>query len=151
MSPPPFIRTIAGRIWVGFHDRGLVQLADGKPARVYTQKDGLPSNEIFSIRESRDGDLLIAARGGPSRMHDGHFVNLVWNDPLNRRVAFDFLQDRGGKLWVATPAGVLELEGKRLAHRDSGRIAAQQRRRGVMRNARRQSVGRHVRRWPVAA
>ena len=42
-----------GRIWVGFHDRGLVQLADGKPARVYTQKDGLPSNEIFSIREDR--------------------------------------------------------------------------------------------------
>jgi signal transduction histidine kinase/ligand-binding sensor domain-containing protein len=103
-----------GRIWVGFHDRGLVQLVDGKPARVYTQKDGLPSNEIFSIRESQDGDLLIAARGGPSRMHDGHFVNPVWNDPLNRRVAFDFLQDRGGRQWVATPAGVLELEGRRL-------------------------------------
>lgn len=104
-----------GRIWVGFHDGGLVQLADGKPLRVYTQKDGLPSNEIFSIREDRQGDLLIAARGGPSRMHDGHFVNPVWNDPLNRRVAFDFLQDRNGKLWVATPAGVIELEGTRSA------------------------------------
>ena len=96
-----------GRIWVGFHDSGLMQMEDGKPARLYTQKDGLPSNEIFSIREDQDGDLLIAARGGPSRMHDGHFVNPVWNDPLNRRVAFDFLQDRAGKLWVATPAGVL--------------------------------------------
>ncbi len=100
-----------GRIWVGFHGSGLMQMEDGKPARLYTQKDGLPSNEIFSIREDRDGDLLIAARGGPSRMHDGHFVNPVWNDPLNRRVAFDFLQDRAGKLWVATPAGVLQLEG----------------------------------------
>ena len=39
------------------------------------RKDGLPSNEIFSIREDRQGDLLIAARGGASRMHDGHFVN----------------------------------------------------------------------------
>ncbi len=102
-----------GRVWIGFHDRGLVQLVDGKPARVYTQKDGLPSNEIFSIRENGDGDLLIAARGGPSRMHDGRFVNTVWNDPLNRRVAFDFLQDRSGKQWVATPAGVIELEGNR--------------------------------------
>ncbi|MGP0076584.1 MAG: two-component regulator propeller domain-containing protein [Bryobacteraceae bacterium] len=101
-----------GRIWVGFHDGGLVQLVDGKPARVYTQKDGLASNEIFSIRESREGDLLIAARGGPSRMHDGHFINPVWNDPLNRRVAFDFLEDRSGRQWVATPAGVLELEGE---------------------------------------
>src|SRR5271165_818304 len=99
-----------GRIWVGFHDSGLVQFADGKPARVYTQKDGLPSNEIFSIRENRDGDLLIAARGGPSRLHDGYFVNPVMNDPLNRRVAFDYLQDRNGRLWVASPAGVSELE-----------------------------------------
>jgi signal transduction histidine kinase/ligand-binding sensor domain-containing protein len=102
-----------GRIWVGFHDRGLVQLVDGKPARVYTQKDGLPSNEIFSIREDREGDLLIAARGGPSRLHDGYFVNPVMNDPLNRRVAFDYFQDRNGKLWVATPAGVVELQGSR--------------------------------------
>ena len=100
-----------GRVWVGFHDRGLVQLVDGKPAQVYTQKDGLPSNEIFSIRENRDGDLLIAARGGPSRLHDGHFANPVWNDPLNRRVAFDFLEDGSGREWVATPAGVIELEG----------------------------------------
>ncbi len=102
-----------GRVWVGFHDRGLVQLVDGKPARVYTQKDGLPSNEIFSIRENRDGDLLIAARGGPSRLHDGYFVNPVMNDPLNRRVSFDYLQDRSGKLWVASPAGVSELRGNR--------------------------------------
>ena len=102
-----------GRIWVGFHDSGLVQFVDGKPARVYTQKDGLPSNEIFSIRENRDGDLLIAARGGPSRLHDGYFVNPVMNDPLHRRVAFDYLQDRNGKLWVASPAGVTELEGNR--------------------------------------
>jgi len=102
-----------GSIWVGFHESGLVQWVDGKPARVYTEKDGLPSNEIFSIREGGNGDLLVAARGGPSRLHDGHFVNLVWNDPLNRRVAFDFLEDRSGRQWVATPAGVVELEGKR--------------------------------------
>jgi len=102
-----------GRIWVGFHDRGLVELADGKPARVYTQKDGLPSNEIFSIRENREGDLLIAARGGPSRLHDGYFVNPVMSDPLNRRVAFDYLQDHRGGVWVASPAGVIELEGSR--------------------------------------
>jgi signal transduction histidine kinase len=34
-------------------------------------------------------------------------------DPLNRRVAFDYLQDRAGKLWVASPAGVSTLEGNR--------------------------------------
>jgi signal transduction histidine kinase/ligand-binding sensor domain-containing protein len=102
-----------GRIWVGFHEGGLVQMENGRPARVYTQKDGLPSDEIFSIRESRDGDLLIAARGGPSRMHDGRFVNPAWSDPLNRRVAFDFFEDSSGRDWIATPAGVIQLEGAR--------------------------------------
>lgn len=109
-EPTTVYQDHSGRIWVGFHDRGLVQLADGKPERIYTQKDGLPSNEIFSIRESREGDLLIAARGGPSRLHDGHFVNPVMNDPLNRRIAFDYLEDRSGRLWVASPAGVSELD-----------------------------------------
>ncbi len=112
-EPTTVFQDHQGRIWVGFHDRGLVQLVDGKPARVYTQKDGLPSNEIFSIRESRDGDLLIAARGGPSRLHDGYFISPVMTDPLNRRVAFDYFQDRNGKLWVASPAGVSEVEGGR--------------------------------------
>ena len=46
-------------------------------------------------------------------MHDGYFVNPVMRDPLNRRVAFDYLQDRTGKLWVASPDGVSELEGNR--------------------------------------
>jgi signal transduction histidine kinase/ligand-binding sensor domain-containing protein len=97
-----------GRIWVGFHDRGLVQLAGGRPVQIYTTKDGLPSNEIFSIREDYQGDLLIATREGPSRMHDGHFVNQVVNDPLNRRAVFDFFEDRERRLWVASPGGVSE-------------------------------------------
>lgn len=104
-----------GRIWIGFHDRGLVQLANGKPL-VYTTSDGLPSNEIFSIREDHNGDLLIATREGPSRMHDGRFINQAIDDPLNRRLAFDFLEDHAGKLWVALPAGLSELRGGRAHH-----------------------------------
>ncbi|HEX5226793.1 MAG TPA: two-component regulator propeller domain-containing protein [Bryobacteraceae bacterium] len=109
-EPTAVFQDHRGTVWVGFHEGGLMQMVDGKPSRVYTQKDGLPSNDIFSIREDRAGDLLIAARGGPSRLHDGHFVNPAWKDPLNRRVAFDFIEDRSGREWVATPAGVIELE-----------------------------------------
>jgi signal transduction histidine kinase len=101
-----------GRVWIGFHDRGLVQLGSGKPL-VYTMRDGLPSNEIFSIREDHDGDLLIATREGPSRMHDGRFINHSIDDPLNRRLSFDFLEDRSGRLWAALPAGLSQIEGRR--------------------------------------
>jgi signal transduction histidine kinase/ligand-binding sensor domain-containing protein len=98
-----------GRIWIGFHDRGLVELGNGNP-RVYTTRDGLPSNEIFSIREDHDGDLLIATREGPSRMHDGRFIKQVIDDPLNRRLSFDYLEDRTGRFWAALPAGLSELQ-----------------------------------------
>jgi signal transduction histidine kinase/ligand-binding sensor domain-containing protein len=97
------------RIWIGFHDRGLVELGNGKP-RVYTTRDGLPSNEIFSIREDHDGDLLIATREGPSRMHDGRFIKQVIDDPLNRRLSFDYLEDHAGRFWAALPAGLSELQ-----------------------------------------
>lgn len=100
-----------GRIWIGFHDRGLVEFEAGK-ARVYTTADGLPSNEVFSIREDHNGDLLIATREGPSRMRDGHFMNQVVEDPFNRHITFDFFEDRAGKLWVAGPGGLSELEGR---------------------------------------
>ena len=98
-----------GAIWVGFHDRGLAELSGDKP-RVYTTRDGLPSNEIFAIREDRAGDLLIATRNGLSRMHAGHFSNQVVEDPLNRRLVYDVLEDHRGRLWVGTPAGVSLLE-----------------------------------------
>lgn len=109
-EPTTVYQDHAGRIWIGFHDRGLAQLGGAKP-RVYTIRDGLPSNEIFSIREDHQGDLLIATREGPSRMHDGHFFNQVLEDPMHRRLAFDFLENRAGKLFVAMPGGLNELSG----------------------------------------
>src|SRR5262249_17735699 len=73
----------AGRIWVGFHDNGLM-LFSKEGNRVFTARDGLRFTEIFSIRETRDGDLLIGARGGLVRMHGTHFTTFVPPDPLGR-------------------------------------------------------------------
>ncbi len=100
-----------GRIWVGYHDAGLMLFS---PAgnRVFTTRDGLPNNEIFSIRQAANGDLLIAARGGMVRMHDGRFSTYVPPDPLSRLTIFDALEDRGGNVWLATPGGLGQLRGK---------------------------------------
>lgn len=97
-----------GRIWVGFHDSGLLEF--GEKPRVFTTSDGLPSNEIFSIREDHSGDLLISTREGMSRMHNGRFVNQVLADPLNRHLVYDFLEARNHKFLAATPNGVIELD-----------------------------------------
>jgi ligand-binding sensor domain-containing protein len=99
-----------GEIWVGYHDGGLLALQSGK---VYTTRDGLPSNEIFAIRHSLNGDLLIGTRRGLSRMHAGHFVNYPYPppDPLGPRIVYDVLEDSRGRLWIASVHGVHEWDG----------------------------------------
>ena len=75
-------------------------------------RDGLPDDDVFSIRESRTtGDLLIGTRGGLARMHGEHFDNYTPPDPLGRRNVFEALEDSRGRLWLAEPGGLSELRG----------------------------------------
>jgi signal transduction histidine kinase/streptogramin lyase len=99
-----------GRVWVGFHEAGLMMLSDGGNRR-FTTRDGLPNNEIFSIREAPDGDLLIGERGGMVRMHNGRFTAYVPPDPLAKLSVFDAIEDASGTVWLATPGGLVELRG----------------------------------------
>jgi signal transduction histidine kinase/sugar lactone lactonase YvrE len=110
-EPNTVFQDHAGRIWVGFHDAGLMLLSKTGNRR-FTTADGLPHNEIFSIHEMRDGDLLIGTRGGMVRMHGGRFTLFVPPDPLSRMLVFDALEDSHGRIWLATPGGVIELRGR---------------------------------------
>jgi signal transduction histidine kinase/ligand-binding sensor domain-containing protein len=101
----------AGRIWIGFHDGGLMQFAEGN-SRIFTEHDGLPGSEIFSIREAHNGDLLIGARRGMVRMHDGHFSVFEPPDQVAHLNVFDALEDSTGRIWLATPGGLGVLHGK---------------------------------------
>ena len=107
-----------GQIWVGYHNSGLVEFRE-KGYRVYTTRDGLASDEIFAIREARNGDLLISTREGLSRMHDGHFSNLVLPGPLAHRQVFDALEDGRGRIWLAAPSGVFRMTEERIPKRRS--------------------------------
>ena len=62
----------------------------------FPSRDGVRSSEIYSIREARNGDLLIGARGGLIRMHEGRFNMYVPPDPLARLNIFDVLEDSPG-------------------------------------------------------
>ncbi|HTS24952.1 MAG TPA: two-component regulator propeller domain-containing protein [Bryobacteraceae bacterium] len=112
-EPNAVFQDHAGRIWVGFHDQGLM-LFSGRDSRVFTTREGLPNNEVFSIRETRDGDLLIGARGGLARMHGGRFTTFVPPDPLGRVNVYDAMEDATGRIWLATPGGLDELQGGRI-------------------------------------
>jgi two-component sensor histidine kinase len=98
-----------GQIWVGYHDSGLLAFS-ATASHLYTTRDGLPSNEMFSLRDTRDGDLLIASRGGVSRLHQGRFLNYSFPDPVGRTVVYDVLEDARGHLWAAAAGGVYEFD-----------------------------------------
>ncbi len=98
-----------GRLWIGFHEAGLMMMA-GNSRRSVPADNTLANNEIFSIRETRAGDLLIGTRAGLLRMHDGHFTKFVPQDALARSAVFDALEDSAGRVWVASGAGLLQLE-----------------------------------------
>lgn len=99
-----------GRIWVGFNDEGLALLSKNGNRR-YTTRDGMPDNNVFTIREDRAGDLLLATRGGLVTMEGSQFRTLVPPDPLGRRVVLDAIEDSTGGTWLASPGGLFELRG----------------------------------------
>ena len=96
-----------GRLWVGFHDAGLM-LFSGPSPRLLQGRDGMPDTEIFSIRETRSGDLLMGTRAGMVRMHGSSFTTLEPPDPQLRSIVWDALEDSAGHVWMATPAGLVE-------------------------------------------
>jgi signal transduction histidine kinase len=98
-----------GRMWIGFHEAGLMMIS-GAARKVYTARDGLDNVEIFSVRETHSGDLLIGSRAGLQRLRGGHFTKFVPPDPLARSSVFDALEDSAGRVWLATGVGLLRLE-----------------------------------------
>jgi signal transduction histidine kinase/ligand-binding sensor domain-containing protein len=109
-EPNSVFQDHAGRVWVGFQDAGLM-LFSGGSRHLFTHREGLPESEIFSIRESPGGDLLIGTRAGLVRMHGSAFTTWVPPDPQERRAVFEAIEDDAGRLWLATPAGLVEKTG----------------------------------------
>jgi ligand-binding sensor domain-containing protein/two-component sensor histidine kinase len=107
-SPMAVHEDKAGRLWIAYRDSGLTAFHPG-PMKTYTTRDGLASNEIYSVRDGANGDLLISTTGGLSRMSGGKFVNYVIHDPAGRTAVNDALVDSSGQLWAAAPSGVFKL------------------------------------------
>jgi signal transduction histidine kinase len=109
----------SGAVWIGFHDRGLFRFRPAPNLR-YTTANGLPSNEIFSIRDAADGSLLVGTREGAVAIKDGQIRRLRVPDPLHRRMVSDVLEDSAGRTWAASPGGLIRIEQERGVHLAGG-------------------------------
>lgn len=89
-----------GQVWVGSLD-GLYAV-QGKNIRLYTTKDGLPSNAIAGIVQTADGTLWIGTRNGLASMTNGKFRTYGFRDGLTADPVRSLAPSSDGSLWIAT-------------------------------------------------
>jgi diguanylate cyclase (GGDEF)-like protein len=89
-----------GQVWVGSLD-GLYAV-EGKNIRLYTTKDGLPSNSIASIVQSADGTLWFGTLNGLVSLKNGKFRIFGSRDGLTADPVRSLAVSSDGSLWIAT-------------------------------------------------
>ncbi len=127
----PSVRAIHGDqngdLWVGT-DSGLLQIRNPQNGNgngsgagtVFDKSHGLPHNQIRDILQDRSDRLWIATAGGWVRhipketAHPDGQVFVALDDPRHRLAVNAFFEDREGRLWVGSEAGLLRIEGETL-------------------------------------
>ncbi len=96
-----------GSLWVGTRT-GLAHLtADGRPIRVYDERDGLGSSWVRCVMRDRTGALWVATAAGAARL-DGRadrFTTFTTADGLGSNDVRNVVEDREGQLWIGTYDG----------------------------------------------
>lgn len=100
-----------GKVWVGFLDAGLRTLAPGNP--FHALPVGPDKGRVYSIREGPTADLLISTREGLRISDHGRVRTFIPPDPQGRKRVFDAMEDSSGRIWLALPNGLGQLEGNK--------------------------------------
>jgi ligand-binding sensor domain-containing protein len=93
-----------GTVWAGTSS-GLVQITSTSSRR-WTVRDGLPDNEISSLRSGDDGSLWIGGNDGISRYRNGEISVYRTRDGLSHSLVLSLFMDREGSLWAGTKDGL---------------------------------------------
>lgn len=117
-------RDSAGALWAATESAGVVRLSGGE-WRVFTTRDGLPSDRLTAMTVDRRGDVWVGSRAGVSRIADGRVESLP---PLPMTAGEGgasvsaLAAGADGTLWIGTvTGGVLRYRDgvyTRLAERD---------------------------------
>ena len=92
-----------GNIWIAMNTGGLVRYREGR-AELYSNAEGLPSDETYHVSIDHEGSLWLAmsGMGGLSRFRDG--VATVYGRPegLPVETVSDIVEAADGAIWAAT-------------------------------------------------
>ncbi|MDA1277518.1 MAG: response regulator [Verrucomicrobia bacterium] len=102
-----------GALWFGavhsYHSPGVYRF-DGGAARRLGLREGLPSDQVFRVAETSDGDLWFATLKGLSRFNGTTLVNYTKGDGLVHERIRDIFVDEDDVLWLATNSDVTRFD-----------------------------------------
>lgn len=70
--------------------------------RQYTVEDGLPSSEVYQVKQDSKGYIWFATGNGVSRFDGYRFENFSLDDGLPDNTVFEIYEDRAGRIWFLT-------------------------------------------------
>ena len=90
-------------LWIGTYGDGVFRIRDEHAERI-ALPDEISNHAISALNETRDGGLLIGTRyAGVEKWRDGRFdPSIVALPAANQCAVYDMLEDRHGRIWVAT-------------------------------------------------
>ncbi len=102
-----------GATWVGTEGAGIYRFQENQWVR-FSEEQGMPSLFVWSVLETRGGELLAGTwGGGVARWNGGRFETPPGLAGLTSPVVSMF-ESRAGELWIGTTAGLHRYRGGRL-------------------------------------
>jgi len=94
-----------GGLWIACDGHGVIRIQDGEVSR-FTETNGLTSNLIRCLLETRDGSVWIGGEAGLTRYREQSFKHFGTNEGLSDLSVRALAEDGDGNIRVATRRGL---------------------------------------------
>ena len=102
---PSLAEDIAGNLWVGTVNNGLLRLS-GKGVERFSTQRGLPNNRVAALQVDREGSLWAGTNAGLLRLSDTPFTTWNGEQGLSDDYVRALAENPTGGVWIGTGRGL---------------------------------------------
>ncbi len=102
-----------GSLWIGTEGAGLYRYAENQWSR-FAMAEGLPNNYVWSVLETREGELMIGTWGAGVVIARNEAFEPAGELGQVTSPTPALYQGRGGEIWAGTTTGLLRYESGRI-------------------------------------